>query len=358
MKILIIGGNRFVGYLLVWRLIAAGARVTTFNRGTIPDPFGERIERLHGDRTASDFERLLGGRSFDAVVDFAAYRPDDVRRAIAVFEGGRAGHYVFVSTGQVYLVRDGCPRPARESDYDGPLVPDPGLDSSERPSWVYGIEKRGCEDVLAASRFPSTRIRIPMVNGERDHHRRIESYLRRILDGGPVIVPDGGTRLCRHVYGADVAKAIAALLGRPETFGRAYNLSQREQPSLRRLLEMLAELTGAPDRLVAVPAARLRAAGLDLRAVSPFSGPWMSNLDPALAEAELGFRHEPLDAYLGKIVASFLAHPLDAPPEGYERRGDEIALAAATTMLVVSGSGVVAADPLTPGVSTGRATPE
>ena len=41
MHVLIIGGTRFVGYGLVWRLLARGDRVTVLNRGTMPDPFGD-----------------------------------------------------------------------------------------------------------------------------------------------------------------------------------------------------------------------------------------------------------------------------------------------------------------------------
>jgi hypothetical protein len=53
----------------------------------------------------------------------------------------------------------------------------------------------------------------------------------------------------------------------------------------------------------------------------------MSLLDPARARAELGFRHRPLGAYLDAIVASFLAHPPAAPPEGYAHRAAECSLA-------------------------------
>ena len=78
-----------------------------------------------------------------------------------------------------------------------------------------------------------------------------------------------------------------------------------------------------------VPAERIRAAGLDPLLMSPFSGTWMSFLDPARAKAELGFRHEPLSSYLDKIVASFLAHPPAEEPPGYERRPAELELARA-----------------------------
>jgi nucleoside-diphosphate-sugar epimerase len=327
MNVLIIGGNRFVGALLAWRLLARGDRVTLFNRGTIPDAFGDRVERIRGDRTTDDLARAVLGRRFDAVVDFAAFTGDDARGAVAAL-GGRVGHYVLVSTGSVYVVREGCPRPSREADYEGPVTACP-LDAFDAESWQYGVGKRAAEDALVeayrAARFPSTRLRIPVVNGERDYHRRAEGYLFRILDGGPVIVPDGGEVVVRHVYGLDVAIAIARILGDERAFGQAYNCCQDETPTIWDLVGMLADRLGAPDRRVALPSAAL--GDLPLQDVSPYSGRGMSLLDPARARAELGLAHRPLAAYLDAIVASFLAHPPPAPPEGYRRRDEERRLA-------------------------------
>ena len=326
MKILVIGGNRFLGHELALRLVAAGHAVTLFNRGTLQDALADRVERLQGDRTTGDFERRLAGRSFDSAVDFAAFDASDGRRAAEIL-GGRVGHYVAISTGQVYLVREGCPRPAREGDYAGPLLQEPE-DPFDRGQWDYGIKKRGLEDELACAweqqRFPATRLRIPMVSGERDHFRRIERYLWRMLDGGPLLLPGGGARVARHVYSGSVVKAIQSLLGREASFGRAYNLAQHETPTLRELLTTVASLLGAEPRLVDVGADVVQAAGLDPLALSPFSGQWMSFLDPALAAAELGFRHEPLASYLDKIVTAFLAHPPAEPPPGYEKRAQEL----------------------------------
>jgi hypothetical protein len=93
------------------------------------------------------------------------------------------------------------------------------------------------------------------------------------------------------------------------------------------MLTLLARSLGAEPRLVDVPEARVRAGGLDPLLLSPFSGRWMSFLDPSRAKAELGFVHEPLPVYVDRIVASFLAHPPADPPPGLERRADEIALA-------------------------------
>jgi nucleoside-diphosphate-sugar epimerase len=328
MHVLIVGGNRFMGHGLTWRLLAGSHQVTHFNRGTLQDPFGARIERLHGDRTTRDFRDRLAGRRFDAVVDFAAFKGSDARDSVEVLQGNVA-HYILISTGQVYLVRRDCPWPAAERDYDGPLLPRP-KESADVTEWEYGVGKRDCEDVLLEAwekqRFPATRLRIPMVDGERDHQRRLEAYLWRLLDGGPLLVPAGDNRPVRHVYSGAVVSAIVALLGRESSFGRAYNLSQDETPTLPELIGLLAGLLGAPARVRPVPLEALAAAGLELRAVSPFSSRWMSCLDPSLAKAELGFRHEPLAEYLGRIVASFLAHPPAAPPQSYARRHEELAL--------------------------------
>jgi nucleoside-diphosphate-sugar epimerase len=332
LKVLVVGGTRFVGYDLVWRLLAGGHEVTLFNRGRLDDPFGRRVARLRGDRRTDDFDRAVSGRTFDAAVDFAAFERADVQRAVRVLQG-RTGHYVFVSTGQVYLVREPRPSPARESDYEGPLMAEPPAGSPDHGDWAYGMGKRAGEDVLAAAfagdSFPSTRLRIPMVNGERDHLRRLEGYLWRILDGGPLLLPDGGAHRLRHVYSRDVARAIAGLLGKPSTFGQAYNLCQEETPTLVEVLEHLGGLLGATPRLVAVPRRALEQAGLDPVRVSPFSGRWMSFLDPARARAELGFRPTPPAVYLASIVASFLAHPPAEPPEAYATRARELDLARA-----------------------------
>lgn len=107
---LIIGGTRFMGYQVVWRLLAAGEPVTLLNRGSHPDPFGTRVERLRADRTTPEFAKSLKGRDFDTVIDFAAYSAADAQSAAAVLQD-RTGHYIFISSGAIYMVQDGASLP-------------------------------------------------------------------------------------------------------------------------------------------------------------------------------------------------------------------------------------------------------
>jgi nucleoside-diphosphate-sugar epimerase len=326
MKVLILGGTRFVGHLLAWRLVAAGHRVTLFHRGTRTPPFADRVETLLGDRATGVLPSLLQGRAFDATVDFVAYTPSDVAPLLGAATRDALGHYVMISTGQVYLVREGCPKPARETDYDGPVMARPD-DDIDGPQWDYGHGKRQCEDLLGADGMGATRVRIPVVNGPRDYQRRMESYLWRLVDGAEVLLPDGGETPMRHVYSEDVARTVAAMLGDARTYGQAYNLVQDETPTLRELLEGTAARLGATPTLVDVTTARVAAEGLVMREVSPFTQRWMSFMDGAKAKAALGFQPTPLWQSVDRVVSAFLAHPPDDRPEGYEHRAREVALA-------------------------------
>lgn len=328
-RILVIGGNGFMGYQLVWRLIAAGEAVTILNRGHKSDPFGDLIQRIRVDRTTPAFREALHDQAFDAVVDFAAFTAEDVAGAVTALMG-RVGHYIFISSGAAYLVREGMPVPPvssmAEALYAGALRPCPD-DPEAAGAWHYGMGKRAAEAVLdeawTDTRFPSTRLRLPNVNGERDPSRRLETYLWRIIDGGPVLLPDYGRPMLRHVYSGDVVKTIQKLLGDARTFGQAYNLAQDEELSLSDFVGLLAQILGAPDRSIPMSALEIREAGLSPTALSPLSGPWNSRLDPRRAKTELGFSHEPATQYLGKVVASFLSCPPLDRPAAYASRGAE-----------------------------------
>ena len=102
-NILVIGGTRYFGKLLVQRLLQAGHRVTIATRGRAPDPFGSRIERIRVDRrdeTAmrAAFANLPG---YDIVYDQMCYSPLDAAISARVFSG-KVKRYIMASTIDVY----------------------------------------------------------------------------------------------------------------------------------------------------------------------------------------------------------------------------------------------------------------
>jgi nucleoside-diphosphate-sugar epimerase len=296
MRTLVIGGNRFLGVELVTRLLARGDSVTLLNRGTLADPFGDRVTRLRADRSTDAFDQALAGRSWDAVVDFALFTGPQAERTVRVLRG-RTGHYVAISTGQVYLVR--TPRPksfAAETDFPGPVLAAPPSEA-EAEDWRYGIEKRDAEDVLAQSGLPRTIFRIPMVHGPRDHKQRLERVLWQLVDRQPIRLREPDLPV-RQVFSGAVTRALVSVLERGATH-RPWNLAFPEPVTVRRLLECAAATIGAPLRLELDPEATTSDCFLNSR--------WMSALDPSDAVAQLGFTHEPLETWLGHVASAWLA---------------------------------------------------
>jgi NAD(P)-dependent dehydrogenase (short-subunit alcohol dehydrogenase family) len=305
--VMVIGGTRNLGHDLVHALCAAGAGVTVLNRGRTPDALPSDVERLRADRSdRAALAHALAGRTFDAVVDTTLYVGADAEAVVELLDG-RVGRYVWLSTGQVYLVRPGLSRPFRELDYAGALMPEPARDGPDWADWRYGVDKRGAEDVLERAwrtrRFPVTTLRLPMVNSRRDHFARLLGYVQRLRDGGPILVPDAPDHALRHVDGNDVVTTIAALLANGRGIGEAYNLSQDETLTLDAFVGLVAAWLGVRATIVRVSRARLDAAGL-LMACSPFSDRWMSELDNTRSRADWGSvtRRSPNDRSPRRLV--------------------------------------------------------
>ncbi len=330
MRSLIIGGTRNLGPSIVHALLQGGHQVSIFNRGLTPDDLPAEIERLRGDRNdVKQMKSVLANRQFDVVVDTTLYTGPEAEAAVNLFRD-RVGRYIFISTGQVYLVRLGVHRPFKETDYPGPVMPEPAkADESDHSNWLYGYDKRQAEDVFSQAwhdhKFPYTSLRLPMVNSERDHYDRLYGYFLRLQDGGPILVPGDGGSPVRHVYGEDVVQAIIRLINSDKGRGEAYNIGQDESLSLKQFLEMMATLMKVPVHLKPAPRAALMRGGL-LPDCSPFSGLWMSALNNDRSKAELSMAYTPLKDYLKKLVDLYDLTP-PRQIDGYRQRPQELKFA-------------------------------
>jgi len=179
MRILVIGGTRFVGRATVEEAVARGHEVTIFHRGqTEPEGLPE-VEHLHGDRDGG--LGLLAGRGWDAVLDTSAYHPRAVRE-LAEALGEAAGHYTLVSTVSVY--GDGTPQGADERT---PITQPPFPETEEITFGTYGPLKAACEQ--AAREAFGERcliIRPGYIVGPYDTTDRFTSWVRRVARGGEI----------------------------------------------------------------------------------------------------------------------------------------------------------------------------
>jgi nucleoside-diphosphate-sugar epimerase len=325
MDILIIGGTRNMGHLLSVRLHQAGHNLTILNRGISRNDLPSGIQHLRADRTIpAQLEQALNGKRYDAVIDFALFDGGDAEVIVELLHG-KIGRYIFISTGQVYLLRYDLTRPFREDDYAGECIPEPQLNTYDHEEWTYGLQKRHAEDVFMRAfserRFPYTSLRLPMVNSERDPFNRLYGYILRIKDGGPVLVPDTPDYLLRHVYAGDVIQAIERLIQSDVGKGEAYNIAQDETLSLEGFLTLLGEQLQLPVQTVSVERRLLEANGF-LPDCSPFSDLWMSELSNDKSKAALGMAYTPLAEVLATLVNFYEENP-PASPISYRRRNAE-----------------------------------
>lgn len=330
-RILILGGTRNLGHVTALHLLDAGHDVCILNRGITTDELPKKIERIRATRGDRAFGSSIGNRDFEIVVDLTTYNRADALEAVETFRN-RAGRYVFISSGQVYLVLESVTRPFREEQYTGTVMPAPQAGTRDYDSWKYGVDKRDAEDVFQAAweneRFPVTTLRLPMVASERDHYGRLQGYFARIFDRSPILIPDERGLPIRHVYVNDVARFIGNLCAVDAGAGGAYNVSYGRSKFLGEYLEMLGSIVGTDVATVKFPRADLDRLRL-LPDCSPFSGTWMSELDASRASREIipGFEYTSPEDYLPSILTDYLERWLRTGkiPATYLQRDRELA---------------------------------
>jgi 2'-hydroxyisoflavone reductase len=183
MKLLVIGGTRFVGRHLVEAALQRGHSVTLFNRGKNANVF-PNVEQIHGDRDKD--VSALRNKSFDAVIDTCGYIPRHLQMMADVLQ--TIPLYVFISTISVYA----DPIPLR-ADEDAPLA---RLEQAgeEVTNESYGALKVLCENVITEA-FPNRAliVRPGFIVGPHDHTDRFSYYPYRVSKGGEMLSPPANT---------------------------------------------------------------------------------------------------------------------------------------------------------------------
>ncbi len=329
MNILIIGGTRFVGHFTALALHEAGQHVTVFTRGRQKIELPDAVQHIQGDRNDdAQLEVAATARDWDVVWDNMSYTAEHARAAVRAFQD-HCGLFIHTSTLAVYSTCEGIASPYREEDFERGR---PRVELRSQYPYDYGIQRREGEGVLqqafAASGFPFVSVRLPAVLGPRDYSLRAWSYWRRMLEDRRLILPDGGRDMHRPVYSGDVVAALRAIIERgSELVGRAYNLAGREILSLRDFVDRSAALLKLDVEVVDLPSSLIRAAGLDLDKLSPYST-WGNHLQSiARAQHELEFQPTPLESWLPETLDWHLQHRRGVDPPGWELRAREAALA-------------------------------
>jgi nucleoside-diphosphate-sugar epimerase len=244
MRLLVLGGTVFLGRHVVAQALARGDRVTVFTRGIHPVPDG--VEPLVGDRTG-DLSALASGE-WDAVVDTSGYEAEHVGRGCRLL-AERVGHYVFVSTCNVYPAW-----PAEPVDEDSPVWA--GGDD-------YGQQKAASERAAEAA-LPGrvACVRAGLICGPYDNVFRLPWWVRRIARGGRVPAPGDPDRFVQLIDARDLAAWMLDLAERRVT-GAFNGTAPAGRQTMGEVLEAAVAATGSGAELVWIPDERLHSAGVE-----------------------------------------------------------------------------------------------
>ena len=266
MRLLVLGGTRFLGRHVVAAALGRGHEVATFTRGVSGAP-PEGVRALHGDRDdPAALPRELGDWAPELVVDTSCQTRPAADNAAAVLGGVRG--YAFVSSLNAYSTWP--PGPVRGED-------DPVWDT---PDDDYGPNKAHAERVLGAAVGAGfLTARAGLVLGPHDNVRRLPWWLERIARGGRVVVPDALEQPIALVDARDLAGWLVDMAG--DGVGGPVNATgPAGTTTLGGLLETCREVTGSDAELVPVPEADLLAAGVQPWLHLPF---WLPREEAATA---------------------------------------------------------------------------
>jgi nucleoside-diphosphate-sugar epimerase len=245
MKVLFIGGTGIISSACSELAVQQGIELYLLTRGSSNRGVPAGAQTLHGDiRQPESVKAALGNLTFDSVVEWVAYTPDQVQNDLEMFRG-RTGQYIFISSASAYQ-KPPAFLPIREST---PL---------HNPFWKYSRDKADCEALLEqAGReegFPFTIVR-PSHTYDRTllpFHGRYTT-VARMRAGKPVVVHGDGTSLWTLTHHRDFAVGFNGLLGNPHAVGQSFHITSDEWLSWNQIYTIVGRAAGVEPKLVHVP---------------------------------------------------------------------------------------------------------
>jgi len=252
MKVLVIGGTRFIGAHLVTRLAAAGSNITVFHRGQSSNPILPNVRHVRhsaAEYPITFFPLEIASENWDIVVHMVLMGEADARSAVETFTG-KTGRFVMVSSSDVYRAYGRLTR-------SEPGAPDPIPLGENAPLRESRYPYRGQEDQLGAfardyekilaerivvgqDTLPWTILRLPKVYGREDNGDLATVY-------GFARAPEW-----RWTHGAVENVAVAIECAAKHAGGERgiFNVGEERTPTMA---ERLSNLPTSPEEPPALP---------------------------------------------------------------------------------------------------------
>lgn len=247
MKVLVMGGNRYIGLQLVRELVEQGHDVAVFNSHETPLMPGG-VTRLHGDRHEPGVLRSVLApisASFDAVFDNTSYTPEHLSPMIEIFRG-KVRQFIFTSSIAVYEMTE-----AQPVDETAQV----GRDAETALYGAYAAGKVRCEELLEreyqANGLAYTSLRVTHTCGPMSPAvTREPGTFKRLEEGRPLIIAGKTEAMVHFIHTRDAARALVAVLGKDQAAGQIYNVAGRQFSSIINYMKLMARAVGVEPNII------------------------------------------------------------------------------------------------------------
>ena len=238
LRILILGGTKFIGIHITELALQRGHAITHFNRGKTNVDLFPDIEHIKGDRDGQI--EALKGRKWDAVIDDSGYLPRHVRLSAELL-APNVQRYLFVSTISVYASL------AKANTEDSPVGKIADESVEKVGDETYGPLKALCERA-AMTAMPGrvAVVRPGLIVGPHDPTDRFTYWPARAARGGEILAPDAPGDRIQIIDARDLA-AFALKLVEDQTVG---TFNAASPPGMFTMGDMLSSSINAADALV------------------------------------------------------------------------------------------------------------
>ena len=305
MKVIILGGTKFIGRAIANAFVNDGHSVTLFTRGLAKPTGVLHHNHIYGDRNNLDDLRRASTQGWDVIVDNIGTDRRSMELALEAFRGQlqKRSHFFFTSSASVYALLNNQTQPVKEPATDSSF-----LMRSEKPISLLhslGQNKLEAERLLTLSpNINFTIFRPHRVVGPGHLENHAFWYMARLLSGGPILLSDGGVRNLQFTFVNDLAKAYVLAAKITKSNRRTYNIAQRETTSLSDFINESALNLGIKPDYVPAPSRWLGSLG------GPFTKITSTFLDVSRATKELGLKPSPFKNFIRITAQWFRDYPL------------------------------------------------
>ena len=288
MKILIIGGTRFLGKYLTEALLKGNQEVTLLNRGNRKDtfPYANDVEWIICDRHDEErFKTSLENRTFDVVIDTCAYIPEEVELVVETLRD-RIGRYIFCSSMAVALNK-GLDDRLRLPIQNRRLFP---LSSQNSYAHNKSLIEEYLVEQFDKNGFPFVSLRPAEINGPGE--MREWYYMERLKNGREkILIPGHGQNLVHPAYIDDIIQGFLLAIVKDRAIGECYNITGDEIISFNDYIKLMADVMGQKIRVINFPYDIFKEL-VNTKYVFPYCYRYSFVVDISKIKTELGYQPE------------------------------------------------------------------